>query len=701
MADWYVSSATYASVPVWQASHAYSIGDLIKPTVPAAGKEYVFRVTTAGTSGTTEPTWPVANNATVTGGAVFTNVSGQSTYGWSAAAGTLLCIGVNQSNRPAVGDRVFVSSDHSETQSLTYPGGGYGFGTAGFGLIQIVSVNRGGSVPPVAGDVLPGASITTSGAVSIALDPLCNMFWQGFIFTVAGTGGSFQCNGNSSFTKTLYLKDCSIKITNTSTSSRIQQGAATTKLILDNTPVQFGNASQGFNTSLGTWELEWINTPSAVIGAILPSTLFMALNSTGYGMLTTCRGVDLSAITGTLVAAYGNTTGRALFDSCRIAGAAVRYATPGTGNNTGDIVELVNCYDGTNVLNERHTSAGDITTDRSTTLTGGAQDDIGAYSLKLVSSARSDKSVLTLDCFAFDVENTAIGVAKTATVEIVSSLSLNNDDISLLLEYMGTAGNPVASFVSSLPTNVLTTPAVLTSSSNTWAGPATTTWNPGDLPTNTTPMTLSGGNLIATAGGNNSSARGVIGLGSNKYYIEYTVATFSNCLVGFALLSAVAGNSANAVLVNGAGQIVVNGTAVPVISVGSITTNAVGVAIDLSARLIWFRNGALGSWNATSGSTNNPSTGVGGVDFSSLPGVFFPFFMVTSATGQAATANFGASAFAGVVPSGFTAGWPGVPGSKQLLQVPFTPQRTGRVRGLVRLGKPSTTCWVNPQILTT
>jgi hypothetical protein len=184
--------------------------------------------------------------------------------------------------------------------------------------------------------------------------------------------------------------------------------------------------------------------------------------------------VDLSAVVGTLVNFSQPGFIKALFDSCRIASGVTRLSTPSTAGSSSDEVELVNCYDGTNVLNERHTAAGDITTDRSTTLSSGAADDIGAYSLKLASSSRSDKSTLQLDSFWLDVENSAIGVSKTATVEIISSASLNTDDISLLLEYMGTSGSQVASFVSSLPANVLTAGSALSTSSNTWNNPPST-----------------------------------------------------------------------------------------------------------------------------------------------------------------------------------------------------------------------------------
>jgi hypothetical protein len=89
MADWYASSAAYAAIAPFAISTAYTVGQFVKPTAPAAGKEYVFRVTTAGTSAGTEPTWSSAtgDNATITsGGVTFTNTSAQSAYGWQCSS---------------------------------------------------------------------------------------------------------------------------------------------------------------------------------------------------------------------------------------------------------------------------------------------------------------------------------------------------------------------------------------------------------------------------------------------------------------------------------------------------------------------------------------------------------------------------------------------------------------------------------------
>lgn len=467
MADWYVSSAVYATLSVWQASpHAYVVGDIIKRASGATqNNQYVFRCTTAGTSGASEPSWPTTNNGTVTnGGAVFTNVTGQSTYSWSAPAGTLLTI---CSTRPVVGDRVFLSSDHSESSSLATS---YTFNasTEGFGSTQLISVNRAGSTPPVVSDIQNGAAITTTGASNITINGYCCLFWQGMTFT---SGNHIGLNGSGA--KAHYYKNCAFVINSSTNNLRIGSSTSPAKVTFDNTTVQFGMTSHSFGFLFASpFELVWINTPSAIVGATLPTTLFN--NVANATMLVTCRGVDLSAITGTLVS--GGTAAadtKVLLDSCKIASSVTRYGTPGAASTGYDEVELVNCYDGTSFISERNTSAGSVVSDFSTYLNFGAQDDIGNYSHRIVSSTRSDFAVLTLDSFWLDRENTITGSPKTATVEIISSAVLTNNDIKLKLEYQGTAGSPVMKFDESLA-SVLTPAAALPSSSVTWNNPPAT-----------------------------------------------------------------------------------------------------------------------------------------------------------------------------------------------------------------------------------
>ena len=458
MSDWYVSSAAWTAIPQFTASHAYSVGDFVRPlTAPAFYAQYSFRCTTAGTSGA-EPAWSGApsNGSTVTsGGATFTNVTGQSTYGWSAAAGNWYCLsGGAGAPRYVTGDRIFLSSDHSETGA----GLNYGGSSSGYGVIQTISVNRAGSVPPVVTDYLAGAVIACS-ASNFYLDNICNMYWQGITFTLGGTTAALYFS-NSNY-KAHYFKNCAFVFTTSITTANLSSNNPAV-VTFDNTTISFNNAGQRIIAGNPyAFDFKWINTPAATLGTV-PTVLFAGGNQSPATV--TCRGLDLSAVTTTLYGAL-SAFGKVLFDSCRIASGVVRFGI-GSINSAADEVELVNCYDGTSFLAERHTPAGDLTTEFSITLSGGAQDNVGVFSHKMISSTRSDPYAMPLEGFWMDVNNATIGGSSTATVEIVSSASLNNNDISLLLEYEGTSGSSLASFVSSL--NPLATVAAVPTSTATW-----------------------------------------------------------------------------------------------------------------------------------------------------------------------------------------------------------------------------------------
>jgi hypothetical protein len=470
MADWYVSSAAYGGIAAFVPSVAYSVGQIVKPTAPALKAQWALRCTVAGTA-STEPAWPTTNNGTVvSGGATFANVSGQSAYGWGAAAGDIpTLIGAVGTTRFAAGDRMFVSSDHAETQaaSTTY---GSGSGTASYTSAQVLSVNRAGSVPPVAADLTPGATATvTTGTLTIDATFPVYHYGMNYVFTSSATSAIVF---NATGVKTTLLDGCQLYLNTASTTPKIGSGNAST-CILHNSTLRFGNASQGIQPSTGgaIFEFIWLNTPSAIAGATIPSLLFIPTGA-NTNMTATLRGVDLSAITGTLVG-NANAGGKYLFDSCRIASGVTRYSTT-TVANTRDLVELINCYDGTSILAEKYTPAGTVTTERTITLAGGATDDVGIFSHKMVSGTNIDKFVQPLDGFWMDVEYQTTGSSKTATVEIISSASLTNDEISLFLEYQGSSGSPVASFVSTGPGSVLGTPSALATSTATWnSSPAT------------------------------------------------------------------------------------------------------------------------------------------------------------------------------------------------------------------------------------
>lgn len=197
---------------------------------------------------------------------------------------------------------------------------------------------------------------------------------------------------------------------------------------------------------------------------------------------------------------------------------------------------------------------------------------------------------------------------------------------------------------------------------------ANTTWNPSDKGAG---ITLSGLNLIAT--NNNNAISGVRAIGSQvtgKIYWEVTfnvvTYSFNGCGIINGVISvnqtpqaAPAGTPMVAVQTNG--QItggVISGPNLGVISGGTV----VCFAVDCGGQMFWVRSGAAGNWNASG--TANPATGAGGVSMTSVNlggGVAVYPWCELGNTNDRMTANFGDSAFAGVVPAGFTAGFPTTP----------------------------------------
>jgi len=201
------------------------------------------------------------------------------------------------------------------------------------------------------------------------------------------------------------------------------------------------------------------------------------------------------------------------------------------------------------------------------------------------------------------------------------------------------------------------------------AAAAPTTWDAATA----TAVTLSGGNLVATNTGTTSADQGVrvassSGKTSGKYYFEITTTvsgTGGNIAVGICTTTSTypsLGNLAAAAVVGNtsirnSGNLWANGTNTGItIGTYSAVGQVVSVAVDLDNLRIWFRRGA-NNWNNSG--TANPATNTGGIVIPA--GTMVPvciFGGSAGAAGNAFTANFGASAFAGTVPSGFTSGWP-------------------------------------------
>jgi hypothetical protein len=193
---------------------------------------------------------------------------------------------------------------------------------------------------------------------------------------------------------------------------------------------------------------------------------------------------------------------------------------------------------------------------------------------------------------------------------------------------------------------------------------ANVTWNSADKVS----ITLSGTNsLTATSGAGVSGVRTTGLQGSGKYYFEFLGTTLGGTNLwgvanAAAVLSTALNTNLNIATVARSGTVIINNVQQGVTALlGTIANgNIVGVALDVTNNLIWFRIAPSGNWNASG--TGNPTTGVGGFSITSIATGLYGFF-AANGSGIVTTANFGDTAFSGAVPSGFTSGFPtgGVP----------------------------------------
>ena len=145
---------------------------------------------------------------------------------------------------------------------------------------------------------------------------------------------------------------------------------------------------------------------------------------------------------------------------------------------------------------------------------------------------------------------------------------------------------------------------------------------------------------------------------TGKVYFEWTVALVANNVIGISRLGAMTfpGFDFNSFGLFSNGTVALNNTFTN-ITVPYGNGNIVACAVDLITQQVWFRNASTtGLWNGAS--VNNPTTGIGGFSFAGYTGTTDNYAIVSGDAGYQITVNFGASAFAGIVPDGYVA-WNG------------------------------------------
>lgn len=204
--------------------------------------------------------------------------------------------------------------------------------------------------------------------------------------------------------------------------------------------------------------------------------------------------------------------------------------------------------------------------------------------------------------------------------------------------------------------------------SGTTAAAAGTTLNPLDKASS---ITLSNGNLRATRNSVTAPrwvmARATTSKTSGKWYFEATNVNLNDAatgvVVGVVLGSQAVDNGGQCFPghdLQGVGCESVNGAVLrntnvqATISTWGSAGNVVQVAVDMNATRIWFRKVGTANWNGSG--TADPATNTGGILLNSGGNAMYPAVAANSdAPPDAITINFGASAFSGTAPAGFSA----------------------------------------------
>ncbi|MDO8683963.1 MAG: hypothetical protein Q7N50_10835 [Armatimonadota bacterium] len=475
MAAWYVNfgdgaTTGYYAVAQWAALTAYNIGDLRRQlAAPAVGSERVWRCTTAGTSLAAEPSWTLTAGSTTTevAGPVWTEVTGNSTYNWTAPHARLA--NALASGWGAAGDTFYIASIHAETQgsamTLTSPG------TAANPCF-IYCVDHLGTVPPVSADLRATATITTTGANSISITTINagTAYYYGCKFN-CGTGAvtaalNVQASSVNGF---LVFEACQFNILNTGTVGCIILGtsASASRVKWKNCVVTFSHTSQSIAPQ--SVEFLWQNTASAVLGTI-PTNFITTGSYLSRAATIVLDGVDLSALgSGKNIFNFAASPAMNYLKDCKLGvGVSIHNGVP-IGPGYGHVFVTRSDSAATNYRSEKYSYYGTQTTETTIVRSGGASDGTTPLSQKYVTTANT-KWQMPFEAMPIAIWNPTTAANVGATLEGVwnSAVLPNNDELWFTLEYLGSSATPLGSFAIGTKADGLAAGAALTASTKAW-----------------------------------------------------------------------------------------------------------------------------------------------------------------------------------------------------------------------------------------
>lgn len=399
---------------------------------------------------------------------------------WALAKATLsgaLAIAV-------AGDTVYVSQVHAETQATAMTLTSVGTSA---NPVRILCASD-AAEPPTA--LATTATVTTTGASSLTING--GLYCYGITFSAASGAGTAHLEiANASGVMQLY-ESCSLRIASTDAGSYIRFGATpagtvTTRLL--NSTFRFGHA---FQRVYAAGNLHIVGGSTAAGGS--SNDHFIDYFS-GKALTALVENYDFTNNAAALKVTEGDANAtasqRVVFRNCKLpaswSGSLVN-AAPATPAGT---YEMYNCASGdTNYALWMESYYGSVRHETTIVRTGGASDGTTPLSWKMATTANANYPVGVLKSGELGDWIESVGSSKTVTVEIIhdSVTALNDDEVWVEVNYLGTSGFPLGINVSDAKANVLAAAAAQTTSSETWTTTGLTNPNKQKLAVTFTPQ---------------------------------------------------------------------------------------------------------------------------------------------------------------------------------------------------------------------
>ncbi len=459
-----------SNTPTWTVgakSTAVTLGHVVK----SDDGTKILICTVAGTAGATEPTWgtttgvDIADGATLkwkllkTGSAVFGNWAGPLarmsqavTTNWGDVAGQIF----------------YLSSDHAETTATA--GGPTSRGSLA-APNQWLSVDRTGSVPPVAADLEVGALIENTTTANFDLNGWLKRCF-GITFRV-GNGGSNANSIRPTSASEKFFDNCRFELNSTSSGAAFSWSNVGNhgRWRFKECVFKFGHTNNCIFASSGALE-EYIGCSIDGAGAA-PTSLF---RSSGDACQVHGRGCDFSVVSSFLAGTGGgqNNSQFFLFEGCKLSTAVLaapfRFADSTATDQTFGLVDR--CSDGTanNYLTHWQQFCGTLRSNILVVRNGGAQlPDTQALSWSMVSTSNCNiggsrfdslKMLSYNDVVSDDVTITVYGVSNTAAM-------LTQANVWLEIQYPGSSASSIFTCVDTLG-DTISTATDLTADTSDW-----------------------------------------------------------------------------------------------------------------------------------------------------------------------------------------------------------------------------------------